>query len=210
MSTATFEAMTEEETGTLMLEAPVIAIDPANPAPAIEEVRRLAPRAIVVTDLETTHVVEQMVRPLAPIVDTVMMPSAIAEPDVIEPDAVEPEPYVANPEDRFVTVVTGVVDRIYRSRKPHYEQFSYDHNVVVLTTEKWAPRGVGTPISRKLSRYADRSLFWWPTADGWVGTETFDEPPDPGIAYVTERRIDAGTVGFLGSLAELEPYPIWR
>ena len=163
----------------------------------------------MVTDALEIEAIEQLVSHLARIIPT-LPPTAAVEADVFEPDATEPEPFVANPTDRFVTIVSGVVDRIYRSRKPFYEEFSYDHNVVVLTTDKWAPRGVGPSIARTPGRYANRSLLWWQTAEGWVGTETLDDPPYPGIAYVTERRIEAGTVGFLGSLAELAPYPVWR
>ena len=202
--------MTADEMGALVLEAPVIAIDPNDPSDALTEIRRLEPMTIVVHGDEGTHAIEQMVHTMARIVDTASLPEAVVEPEVIEPDAIEPEPFVHNPTDRFVTILSGVVDRIYRSKRPFYESFHYDHNVVVLTTEQWAPRRVGVRVSSKLSRYADRSLFWWQTADGWVGTEIMDEPPHPGIAYVTERGVNAGTVGFLGSLAELPPYPLWR
>ncbi|MDJ0791620.1 MAG: M23 family metallopeptidase [Acidimicrobiia bacterium] len=210
LSSEAFAEMTSDETGALVLQAPVIAVDPTDPADALAEIRRLEPTTIVVHGDGETHAIEQMVRPMAPIVDTASLPEASVEPEVIEPDAIEPEPYVHNPTDRFVTVLSGVVDRIYRSKRPFYESFHYDHNVVVLTTERWAPRGVGVRVSSRLSRYADRSLFWWLTADGWVGTEVMDDPPYPGIAYVTERRVDAATVGFLGSLAELPPHPMWR
>ena len=209
MSVSAFASMTEEETGSLVLDAPVIAIDLADPAPAVAEIERLAPTTIVVTDALESEAIEQLVSHLARIIPSTL-PMRTVEADVIEPDATGPEPFIANPTDRFVTIVSGVVDRIYRSRKPFYEGFSYDHNVVVLTTDKWAPRGVGPRITRTPGRYADRSLLWWQTADGWVGTETVDEAPHPGIAYVTERRVEAGTIGFLGSLAELAPYPVWR
>ena len=52
--------------------------------------------------------------------------------------------------------------------------------------------------------------MWWQTWDGWVPTPSDGTAPDPGMAYVTERRAVTHTLTYLGSLAELPPYPVWR
>ena len=134
-----------------------------------------------------------------------------AEPtNPAEPDAVDAQQFVYNPPDRFPTVVAGVVDRIWRSRKPAYEAFIHDHRALVLESDRWAPRRIGIRTWTTPGKYADENLLWWLTGDGWVGTETVGEAPYPGIAYVRERMARDYTLAFLSSLAELPPYPVWK
>jgi hypothetical protein len=151
----------------------------------------------------------EVLRPLAPIVaiDPIPDPDAVTAP--VEPaDAMTP--VVITPVDRFTTLVVGVVDKIWRSRRPAYEEFIVSHRSLVLTTDRWAPTRIGSRSWSSPDRNADPDALWWATGDGWVATATVEEAPAPGMAYVTARRLMPSTLTFLGSLAESSPSPIWR
>jgi hypothetical protein len=199
------------EEGATRLSSPLIAVDPANPGPAMMEIERLAAERIVVLSENPTRWLEEMVRRHTPLVARTNLPRPPETQAPIEPsDAVQEEHFVFNPPDRFPTVIAGVVDRIYRSRKPAYEAFITDHRSLVIETDRWAPRRIGTRTWSSPGKHADETLFWWLTGDGWVGTEMPEDVPDFGIAYVRERMVRPHTLTFLASLAELPPYPIWK
>lgn len=198
------------EEGVTMLAGPLVAVDPANPGAASMEIQRLAPERIIAMSDEPHGWLDEMARPMAPIVVRSDIPRP-PEPGVsVHPDGMDPEPFVFNPPDRFPIVIGGAVDRIHRSRQPAYETFIHDHRVTVVESERWAPRRIGVETWTTPGRRADPSLLWWVTGDGWVGTETIEDAPDPGIAYVRERMVRDYTLNFLASLAELPPYPVWK
>jgi hypothetical protein len=198
------------EEGATSLSSPLIAVDPANPAPAIVEIQRLAPERIIVLSEDPTRWLEELMRTQAPLVARTALPRPPEPTEPIEPDATQPAEFVFDPVDRFPTVIAGVVDRIHRSRKPAFEAFIEGQRSLVIETDRWAPRRIGTRTWSTPGRYADDSLVWWLTGDGWIGTETTDVVPDFGIAYVRERMVRPHTLTFLADLAELPPYPVWK
>ena len=115
-----------------------------------------------------------------------------------------------NMPDRFPTLIAGRVDRISKRHIDGYEAFIADHRAIVLTAQQWAPRRIGIRSWSTPGKYADRDLLWWATGDGWVGTASIEEAPTPGVAYVRERGADTHTLTYLGQLAEMDPYPLWR
>lgn len=198
------------EQGSTDLMAPLIAVDPSNPGPAIVEIQRLAPEHIVVLSENPTQWLEELARPLAPLVARSGIPRPPATDVQVVPAALEAAPAAPNPRDRFTTIVAGVVDRIWKSRKPAYEEFVADHRSVVLETERWAPYRIGTRTWSTPGKHADTDLLWWLTGDGWVGTEHFDDAPYPGMAYVREKSAQPQTLTYLASLTELHPFPVWK
>ncbi|NHZ70658.1 MAG: hypothetical protein GWP18_03365, partial [Proteobacteria bacterium] len=69
---------------------------------------------------------------------------------------------------------------------------------------------LGTRLRNRPSRNADRSLLWWSTAEGWIGTASLEDIPDSGVAYLTERMATPWTLTFLESLTRNPPMPVWR
>jgi hypothetical protein len=210
VGSAEFRRLGLSEEGSTVLASPLLAVDRENSAPAMMEIERLEPERIVVLQDEAGGWLEQLARPLAPIVAHATIPEPERSALAFEPDAMEPVEVVSNPADRFPTVVTGVVDRIWRSRKPAYDAFIHNHRALVLTTERWAPSRIGARTWSTPGKHAEGGPLWWLTGDGWVGGASLDDAPDPGIAYVRERAARDYTLTFLGSLAELPPYPIWK
>ncbi|RLE11621.1 MAG: hypothetical protein DRJ28_10415, partial [Actinobacteria bacterium] len=131
-------------------------------------------------------------------------------PIVFTPDAEVPPTVEPNTPDRFSTIISGRVDRIWRSYQDEYFAFIEDHRSLVLTDEQWANRHLGQRSWTSPGKYEDRDLLWWSTGDGWIGTEALEDVPDQGFAYLTERRATPWTLAFLGSLAEAPPMPVWR
>ncbi len=205
-----FPQLGASEEGRTILTSPLIAVDPANPGPAVVEIQRLAPEHIVVLSENPTQWLEEMARPLAPLVARTGIPRPPEPVELIEPDQVQPPSFEFDPVDRFPTVVFGVIDRIYRSRKPAYEAFVDAHRALVVQTDRWAPRRIGLRTWSTPGKNADPALLWWLTGSGWIGTETLEEAPVPGIAYVRERMVRPHTLAFLSSLTDLPPYPVWK
>jgi hypothetical protein len=126
------------------------------------------------------------------------------------PDAVEVPTMAPNPRDVFATVIAGRVDKIWRSRQEAFADFTVDHRSVVIVDDQYGKRYIGHRSSASPGRYADRKLLWWATGDGWVGTESMEDVPHRGYAYVTEHLATPWTLAFLGSLAETPQMPRWK
>ena len=204
------DRLTASERVATSLHAPVIAVDRADPMLAIDEIRSLAPgRIVVVTDEGATWLTEMM-RTLSPIVATTGMPDLEVSDLTFEPDTPEGMKIDDNVPDRFATLIAGRTDRIYRSYVDEFEDFVSSHRSIVIEDDSYAPKYVGTKTWNSPGRYADKSLLWWLTGDGWIGTETLEEAPNAGFAYVTERRATPWTLEYIGSVSELPPMPVWK
>jgi len=199
----------ESEVTASVLQAPVVAFDPSNPQPALDEIARLnSDRVVVFSDDPPAWLLEQL-QTRAKMVEAAALPVPATPPIIIEPAGVETAKVGPNIIDRFATVISGRVDRIWRSRQDEYKEFIVEHRSLVLTDDHWANRSLGQKSWNSPGKYADADLLWWNTGDGWVGTESIDDVPEPGIAYLTERRATPWTLAFLGSLAETRPMPVW-
>jgi len=192
------------------LGSPLVAIDPENPAPGLDEIARLDSTAVsIVSDLDVRWL-QDLLRDHAQIVERQSMP--VFEENLFEfvPDSNEAPKLQTNIPDQFSTIIAGVTDRIYKSRQLPFRKYAADHRVLVIESETWAPRNIGHRSWGSPGRWADRSKVWWGTGAGWIGTDPGAEAPEFGYAYLSEQRVNNSTLTFLGSLAETGQFPIWR
>lgn len=203
-----WDLMTESESAATVIDAPVVVIDKHNPIPALTEIARLAPDRVVILSNQPTHGVEDLVRPLAAIVDSAPLTHTDVRTYPFDPDETGPNEW--NQPDRFTTVVAGAIHKIWRSRRPAYEAFVTEHRSVVLANDYYAPTRLGYRPWATPGKWADRTQVWWYTGNGWVGTAPGEPAPPQGIAYVTERRAQPYTLAYLASLSELPPHPVWK
>lgn len=202
--------LTTNEYNSLTLMAPVVVIDPDAPASAVEEIARLGSDAIIIMSDMDVRWLQNELAGLATIIQPIPLPSfdrpnAMFLPDSETMPVVEP-----NTPDRFITVIAGQIDRIRDSYGDDLEVFSRDHQALVLTSTSWGRKYLGQRSRLSPGRYANRNLLWWNTGDGWIGTESMDDAPPQGIAYLTERMATPWTLAYLASLSELDPMPVWR
>lgn len=194
----------------MWLDAPIVAIDLSDPEPALAEIARLGSRAIVImSDLDTRSLRDTLAG-AASIVEQVPLPTFEPEQISFVPDATAPPVAEVNPADSFATIIAGRTTKIWRSRQETFHSFAADHRSIVIDSDAYAPRNIGHRSWTSPGRYADKNVLWWATGSGWVSTESIDNVPEFGYAYVSERRATVGTLNFLGSLAELPRMPIWR
>jgi murein DD-endopeptidase MepM/ murein hydrolase activator NlpD len=197
------------EASATILNCPVIAVDADNPMPALAEIQRLSPgRIVILTDTNASWL-ERLARPFAAIVESGPVPMTEI-PANLQPDGLASVPYDNNTPDAFVTVVSGVVDRIWRSRVDEYQDFASDHRTIVLSSDIWAKRGIGEKSWNSPGKYAEEEAVWWLTGDGWVSQPPADPAPQRGVAYLTEKRAVPWTLSYLGFLAEMPPMPVWK
>lgn len=210
ISSADMYALVMSETAASVFQAPVIVFDRENPQPALDEIARLdSGRIVIFTDEDVSWLTEQLMSS-ARIVETAAVPVPREAPIVFTPDAEVPPTVEPNTPDRFPTIISGRVDRIWRSYQDEYFEFIENHRSLVLTDGQWAIRRIGQRSWTSPGKYADRDLLWWSTGDGWIGTDALEDVPDQGFAYLTERRATPWTLAFLGSLQEAPPMPVWR
>ncbi len=202
--------LTESEFDAMTLMAPVVVIDPGNPMPALDEIARLASRAITIMSDENVQWLENSLAQVTAIIDRVSIPEFQDETANFVPDSDEVPTIGPNIEDRFTTIIAGRIERIRKSRIDELEDFSKSHQSLILHSASWGRKYLGQRSWVSPGRYADRTLLWWPTGNGWVGTESMNDIPSQGIAYVTEGRATPWTFAYLASLAELDQMPIWR
>jgi hypothetical protein len=181
-----------------------------NPQPALNEIARLNPSRLLMFTDDTPIWLLANLKTNATMVETAALPTDTAAPIEglhagMQQPMVEP-----NTPDRFVTIIAGRVDKIWRSRQDEYATFIEDHRSLVLTDTRWANRSLGEKSWNSPGRHEDRNLLWWHSGDGWIGTRTNLNPPAPGYAYLTERRATPWNLAFLGSLTELPPMPLWK
>ncbi len=204
------ELMASEFRG-VRLNSPLVAVDRRNPAPALSEIDRIGSQAVVIISDADVRWLEDLLIGIAPFVETEPIPKLEVQHAPTIPEALEAwkarEP---NPTDVFATVIAGRIDKIWRSRVEPFDEFSAKHRSLVLVSESYGSRYLGHRSTASPGRYADRDLLWWATGDGWIGTETIEEVPDRGYAYVTERLATPWTLAFLGSLAETDQVPRWK
>jgi len=197
------------ETSSSVYNTPVFLIDRDNPAAVTSELNRLGiERAVVISDGDSFWIQDILARHVQ-VVETATFPENARTP-MMMPDAEPMTRPNVNPTDRFATIISGTVDRMYRSYKPTYERFIEEHRSVVLASDTRARTSLGERSRKRPDTYVDRTLLWWNTGDGWIGTESIDDVPEFGYAYVTERRATPWTLTFLGSLSEVPAMPLWK
>ena len=201
--------LTSSEVDELRLNAPVIAVDHADPYPAIAEIDRIGSRAIVIMSDSDTRWIQDLLVGHAPIIESVPLPTN-AHTDDANQDEFGFEALNQSPVDSFATIIAGRIDKIWRSRTTAFETFAVEHRSLVLVSAAYGSRYLGSSSGSSPGSYVDQNLYWWATGDGWIGTDSMFKVPDRGYAYLTERRATPWTLAFLGSLTEADPMPIWR
>lgn len=188
---------------------PVFMIDRNNPAAVTDEIRRLGiPRAVVLSDRDS-YWIQDVLTPHVQVVDTANFPIETNQRmKIINEAAMAPRENKVL--DRFSTIIAGNVDRMYRSYRATYDEFIEVHRSLVLASDDRARTSLGEPSRKRPGKYFDRTLLWWNTGDGWIGTEYIEDVPSFGYAYVTERRATPWTLTYLGSLAEVPAMPLWK
>ncbi len=82
------------------------------------------------------------------------------------PDATEAPTFEPNTPDRFATIISGRVDRIWRSRQDEYLDFISSHRSLVLTDAHWASTNLGEKSWTSPGKHADAELLWCTPAPG--------------------------------------------
>lgn len=190
--------------------APVLAIDRSDPTPTILDLQRLGIQRVVVMTEGRDRWIEELVGPYVLVAETSGFPRISEDAMSLMPDEDLSIVFGDQQTGRFTTVISGAVDRLPRSYRTTYEIYIDTHRSVVLTSSARGSYNLGVRIRNRPSRNADRSLLWWNTADGWIGTALLDDIPDSGIAYLTERMATPWTLTFLESLKRYPPMPVWR
>ncbi|MDA2978156.1 MAG: M23 family metallopeptidase [Actinomycetota bacterium] len=205
------QELMSSEYRTMRLDAPIVAVDPQNPVPALAEISRIGSQAVVIlSDVDVRWLEDLLIGNVA-LVETQSIPKLETQRVPSVPEALEEwEAREPNPTDVFATVIAGRIDKIWRSRVEPFEEFSAEHRSLVLVSESYGARYLGLRSTASPGRHADRDLLWWATGDGWIGTATIEEVPNRGYAYVTERLATPWTLAFLGSLAETPQVPRWK
>lgn len=205
-----FRTLEGSEVAASVFQAPIVVFNPADPQRAFEEILRLSPdRVVVFSDTDVSWLLDRLMSS-ARIVERASLPVTRTAPLVFTPDSEVVPAIESNTPDRFATIISGRVDRIRRSHRDAYANFIMDHRSLVLVHDRWANRDLGERSRSLPDKYADDSLLWWPSGTGWIGTGILDDPPDRGIAYLTERRATPWTLAFLSSLTESPPVPVWK
>ncbi|RLE12390.1 MAG: hypothetical protein DRJ28_09125, partial [Actinobacteria bacterium] len=115
ISSADMHALEISETAASVFKAPVIVFDRENPQPALDEIARLdSGRIVIFTDEDVSWLADQLMSS-ARIVETAAVPVPREAPIVFTPDAEVPPTVEPNTPDRFSTIISGRVDRIWRS-----------------------------------------------------------------------------------------------
>lgn len=190
--------------------APVLAIDRSDPTPTILELERLGIQRVVIMTEGSDRWIEEVVGPYVLIAETSGFPEIPDDAMSLMPDEDLSILFGDHQTDRFTTVISGAVDRLRRSYRPSYESYIDVHRALVLTSQARGVYNLGTRLRNRPSRNADRSLLWWSTAEGWIGTASLEDIPDSGVAYLTERMATPWTLTFLESLTRNPPMPVWR
>ncbi len=202
--------LSPDNTAALKLRAPLIVVDEQNPQPGIDEIKRLGPSRIVVFSGRDVEWLTDQLGGGARIVEVASLPTVEARPVTQMLDGEPTNPDEAHARDRFSTIIGGDIDRVWRGYQEPFETFIADHRALVLTSSLRGTRNLGLRSGGYPGKYAARDLVWWDTGDGWIGTESGDDAPPQGFAYVTERLATPWTLAFLASLAEAPQIPRWR
>ncbi|VAV90794.1 hypothetical protein MNBD_ACTINO01-1852 [hydrothermal vent metagenome] len=189
---------------------PILFVDRADAASTLDEITRMGvSRIVIMSDADATWL-EQLAGPYAQIVETTRFPDVVERASLFIPDATQPVTVEHAPPDRFVTIIAGAIDRIRRRKNvTAYDEYVAEHLVLTLNSGRWGLERIGSRSWSKPLRDAERDVLWWNTGDGWVATESFDDVPPSGFAYLTEKRVNPWTLTYLASLSMLPPTPVW-
>jgi hypothetical protein len=203
------DKLTTRRNPAVVYDAPILFVDRADVQPMIDTIEQMGvSRVVVMSDADAVWL-EEVIGPRVQIVETTAFPAPPDRPVPIVPDATAIATAEHDPPDRFVTIIAGALDRMWRKNAAAYEEFTAEHLALTFRNDVWAQTRLGNAANSKPSRYEDKGLLWWNTGDGWIGTAAGQDAPEPGFAYVTEQRVRPWTIAYLTSLSSLPPTPVW-
>lgn len=197
-----------------VIESATLIIDADDPSRAHAALRALAPDRLVVFTNDPAPSYLDDLRPFADIVAVMpveAIPHATDVPEVptgddTPADAGLTEPGVNHaPPDR-PTTVTIVVGRAWTVR--HIEDAT--GTTITVSATNRGPSDVGIDGAVYPPPDASRDGLWWLTPDGWRLTESVEEAPEQGFAYVPEHLITDPNVAFAQSLGAAPHMPVWH
>lgn len=198
--------------GPTLIDVPLVPYDAQDPIPALSAIRQLAPARIVVLAGSGSQRLADELQRYALLVEVGTL-AGLAAPQPVFDELQEPDtpPRTFEPEDadRFTTLIGGRLASISRSVKDRIEELGLHHKIVILSGKRSAPTGIGPAINDKPSEYANRNGLWWITSEGWLMSESMEEAPDPGLAYVEEDHADDATTSYLISQMIAPAMPLW-
>jgi murein DD-endopeptidase MepM/ murein hydrolase activator NlpD len=220
------------EASTTSYESPLIPLDPEAPSEAFIALASIEPeRIIVFTDNDEAGYLEEL-RRIAPIVEVseVLLPRDVSEEEQIDADgdvvevlddgvvldtapleetdpdeeqADEPIYMYEAEEPSTIVVVAGDDPRTMDELMERYE------HLLGFVSPNDIPGDLGFSVGSHPGVEANRSAFWWQTADGWALTEELPADRPLSIAVVRDPE-DEATLNFLVSLSVSPSIPLWH
>ncbi len=214
---ADFNRMTHRPEYAEQFGTALVPYDEANAVAVHAAIEAFSPETIVVLADSAPRWMEGL-RSLAPIVELASFhtPPPLATEDLefeslVPFDArdltVEPEnPYRYESVDpRFAVVIVGGKP----NRAPDLGLL-WEETPVITLAGRTPSADVGVDGMSKPDQNVNHNVLWWLTAQGWVMTESIEDAPDVGLAYVRDEDMDEWTLAFLASMAEAPQMPLWH
>ncbi|NHZ70657.1 MAG: peptidoglycan DD-metalloendopeptidase family protein [Proteobacteria bacterium] len=230
VETSNIADLTRGDEGPALIDIPLIAYDRQNPALALQVLSDLAPQRIIVIGDEDDQRMVAALQPYADLVALALLPDLIVEdepPQDAIPDAqvtlpgdtdVEDEPvdepesmvFDSQEEDRFTTLIVGRADIIVPELQEQIDHYGLEHKIVLISTARRAPSKVDSPAWTQPGADANRDFLWWNTARGWLISDTLENAPEPGLAYLAVGVLDAPLVAYVMSQTTAPAMPLWH
>ena len=207
------------ESGTIRFDSPIVPYDPMDPGPALAALRDLTPKRIIILADDAPAFTNDLYD-YAPIVAVAGLPRPVApgeplgEPShttgvVTVDETVDPTIYPRLDSSRFTMLIAGNMHSVGATLNSAIDSIGADQPIIVLNADRRSPSGIGAAGVSRPDAETHRNYLWWNTADGWQFSESLDDVPDPGSAYIREIGVNAWTLAFLSSLASAPPMPLW-
>jgi len=210
---ANLAELAAQNEGPTVIDVPLIPYDADNPIPALGALRDFAPERIVVLAGADSQRLADDLQTYAPLV-------AVATLAGLEPTApssndspgteIPPMTFAAERTDRFTTLIGGHLASIAQGLREQIDSLGLHHKIVILSASRTAPSGIGFPANDRPGPDANRDTLWWNTSEGWRFSESIEDAPNPGLAYVDEDHANEVTTSYLMSQATAPAFPLWH
>jgi hypothetical protein len=150
--------------------------------------------------------------------------------DTTDADTTDADTTEADAADTESATEADTEDPASEERQEAFDRYTEEHRTLVLRTGTVGTPDVSlvegaTPTSgdesnaystraRRASTNEDDARtplpLWWNTGTEWVWTDSINDVPNRGIAYLTAQQATPWTLAFLTSISELDAVPLWR
>ncbi|MFV1999944.1 MAG: M23 family metallopeptidase [Acidimicrobiia bacterium] len=210
---ANLPQLAAQNDGPTVIDVPLVPYDTDDPIPALTALRELSPERIVILAGSDSQRLADVLQTYAPIVAVGVLaglePTEVSSDDTLAPET-PPMTLEALETDRFTTLIGGRLASIADSLRKQIETLGFHHKIVILSASRAAPSGVGFPANGRPAPDANRDVLWWNTSSGWMWSDSVEEAPDPGLAYVDEDHANEATTAYLMSQAAAPAMPLWH